>query len=151
MPEIISGVREACAALRRLGFKLIMVTNQPDVALGRTSKEFVDAVNEDLARDLRLDGIEVCFHDDQADCECRKPKPGMLLHAAAKYRIDLSASIIVGDRWRDIEAGRRAGCRTVFVDYGYQAELVTNPDHVANSLRSALEWIRNLSIMARNE
>ncbi len=139
--RIIPGVPEACRELSRLGFLLVMVTNQPEIARGRISREFVEQTNEALARTLGLDDVEACPHDNDSNCQCRKPKPGMILQAAAKLGIDLPASVVVGDRWRDIAAGRSAGCKTVFVDYGYDESMIETPDHVASSLSAALPWI----------
>jgi D-glycero-D-manno-heptose 1,7-bisphosphate phosphatase len=140
--EIIEGVKEACASLSAAGFLLIMITNQPDVATGRTSRGFVESTNAYLAKELGLDDVQVCMHTDEAECACRKPKAGMILAAAAKFDIDLTGSIMVGDRWRDIEAGKRAGCRTILIDYGYLDRQAPPSDHVAASLFAAAEWIR---------
>lgn len=140
--RVIAGVREACAELKRLGFLLVLVTNQPDVARGRITREFVDEVNRRLLTELGLDAAQVCDHDDADDCACRKPKPGLMIEAAENLSIDLAASFVVGDRWRDIEAGRRAGCRTVFVDHGYDEKLSNPPDHTAPSLSAAMTWLR---------
>jgi D-glycero-D-manno-heptose 1,7-bisphosphate phosphatase len=96
-----------------------VVTNQPDVARGATSREAVEQLNALLARQVGLDTVRVCFHDDADHCPCRKPKPGLLTAAADDYGIDLAQSWMVGDRWRDIDAGHAAGCRTVLIDYGY--------------------------------
>ena len=139
--EIIDGVEEACAALKSRGFCLVMVTNQPDVAAGTTPRRFVDETNAVLAARLGLDDVEVCFHDDAAHCDCRKPEPGMLIAAARKLDIDLRRSVMVGDRWRDIEAGKRAGCRTVLIDYGYTDKTPMPPDYVASSLLASIDWI----------
>ena len=84
-------------------------------------------MNPRLQRFLRLDGVGVCPHDDSARCACRKPQPGLLLEAARVWNIDLESSFIVGDRWRDIEAGHRAGCRAIFVDYGYAEQRPDGP------------------------
>jgi D-glycero-D-manno-heptose 1,7-bisphosphate phosphatase len=127
----------ATSLLRSAGFALIMVTNQPDVARGLTSRKVVDAINDHLSRLLSLDEVRVCFHDDDDECDCRKPRPGLLL-AAPHY--DLSCSFMVGDRWRDIEAGQRAGCRTVFIDRGY-AEQRPVADTVVSTLSDAVNWI----------
>lgn len=83
----------------------------------------------------------ICYHDNADDCPCRKPKPGLLLQAAQDWNIDLSASFIVGDRWKDIEAGRRAGCRTILTDYGYAEKEVDQLDCQAGSLFEAVDWI----------
>lgn len=128
--EIIPGVEEACARLKAAGFLLVMVTNQPDIANAKTTRSKVDAINRALQARLGLDAIYVCPHNDRDNCECRKPKPGLLLTAARRWNIDLAASYMIGDRWRDVEAGRAAGCRTVFVDHGYrerrpQADMIT--------------------------
>jgi D-glycero-D-manno-heptose 1,7-bisphosphate phosphatase len=139
--EIIDGVLEACARLKRLGFLLVMATNQPDVATGRTPRWFVEEINASLATALTLDGIEVCFHGDADNCDCRKPKPGLLLEAARKLDIDPAQSFMVGDRWRDIEAGQRAGCRTVLIEYHYRDKKPEAPDYVAMSLLAAVDWI----------
>ena len=124
--EILTGVAEALQALREDGFLLIVATNQPDVARGTTSRAEVDAINARLMELLALDDIRVCFHDSADGCECRKPRPGLLADAARDYAIDLARSFMVGDRWRDIEAGRRAGCTTLFIDDGYAEK---QPEH----------------------
>jgi D-glycero-D-manno-heptose 1,7-bisphosphate phosphatase len=149
--EIIEGVEEACARLKRLGFLIIMVTNQPDVATGQTPQVFVDETNASLAETLRLDGVEVCFHADVDDCDCRKPKPGLLLRAARKFDINLKCSFMVGDRWRDVEAGKNAGCLTVLIDYSYTDEAPLSPDHVTLSLLAASEWIATRVIAKATE
>ena len=141
--QVLDGVSEACAELSRLGFLLVLITNQPDVARGKTSRRFVDETNEAIARAMGLDDIQVCDHDNFDHCSCRKPKPGLIMQAAEKLSIDLAASIVVGDRWRDIEAGKSAGCRTVFIDYNYNEEIIETPDHIASSLPAALNWIRS--------
>jgi D-glycero-D-manno-heptose 1,7-bisphosphate phosphatase len=138
--EVLPGVQEACTRLREAGFELIVVTNQPDVARGTQTLEAVDRINDVLRAALSLDEIVVCPHDDVDSCDCRKPKPGMLLDAAGRREIDLAASFMVGDRWRDVEAGRRAGCRTVFVDRGYD-EPSAEPDVTVSDLAEAAVWI----------
>lgn len=137
--EILPGVPEALSRLRNAGFALIVVTNQPDVARGTTTRGAVDAIHGFMLRELPLDEIRVCPHDDPDDCPCRKPKPGLLLQNPAH---DLGRSFMVGDRWRDIEAGRAAGCRaTIFVDYGYDEPIPHEPDVRVTSLGDAAAWI----------
>jgi D-glycero-D-manno-heptose 1,7-bisphosphate phosphatase len=140
--EILPGVVETCAELHDAGFLLICVTNQPDIARGTTSAETVAELNDHLRDALGLDDVLVCPHDDADDCECRKPRPGMLLEAAERWGIDLAASVMVGDRWRDIEAGRSAGCRTVFIRYGYDEPEPDAPDLIVDDLPMASHWIR---------
>jgi D-glycero-D-manno-heptose 1,7-bisphosphate phosphatase len=132
---------DALAALRQLkaaGFALVVVTNQPDVARGQQTRAAVEAINAALAERLPLDEIRVCYHDDADDCDCRKPRPGLLLRPPA---YDLSRSVMVGDRWRDIGAGRRAGCRTVLIDAGYDEAMPEPPDIRVRSLAEATAWI----------
>jgi D-glycero-D-manno-heptose 1,7-bisphosphate phosphatase len=139
--EILPGVAEALRDLRAARFRLIVVTNQPDVARGRQTHAAIEAMHARLASRLPLDDIRVCYHDDSDRCRCRKPEPGLLVEAAAHAGVDLAASFLVGDRWRDIEAGRRAGCRTVLIDYGYAEPSGPPPDERVGSLQEAAEWI----------
>jgi D-glycero-D-manno-heptose 1,7-bisphosphate phosphatase len=139
--KVLPGVVEACTLLRKAGFLTIVVTNQPDVSRGTQGREVVEAINQVLRKRLPLDDIRVCYHDDVDGCPCRKPEPGLLLKAAQDWNINLSASFMVGDRWKDIEAGRRAGCKTVFVDHGYTERQPDNPDHRVGSLIEAVRWI----------
>jgi len=139
--EILPDVPQALMTLRRAGFLLIVVTNQPDVARGTTSREAVEEINKHLALHLAIDEFYTCFHDTQDGCECRKPQPGSLLAAARKYTIDLGSSYMVGDRWKDIEAGRRAGCKTIFIDYGYTEKQPESVDYRVSSLLDAAHII----------
>lgn len=134
---------EACAQLRAASLALVVVSNQPDIARRTQSRAAVDAINVALQERLPLDAILICPHDDADDCGCRKPKPGMLLRAARELRLDLSRSVMVGDRWRDVEAGRRAGCATVFLDRGYDEPRPERADLVVGQLQLAVPWILN--------
>jgi D-glycero-D-manno-heptose 1,7-bisphosphate phosphatase len=139
--EILPGVPEACAALRRAGYLLIVVTNQPDVGRGTQRREVVEAIHEKLLEHLPLQEIRVCYHDNQDNCACRKPKPGLLLAASLARGIDLSQSFMVGDRWIDIEAGRNAGCKTVLLGAMPPEAARRKPDMQAASLLEAAQWI----------
>jgi len=139
--RVLPGVREACRHLREAGFALILITNQPDIARGSIAAEQVVEINSLLQRYLQLDDIRMCPHDDDAHCACRKPRPGLLLDAARHWDINLAESYIVGDRWRDVEAGQRAGCQAVFVDYGYRERRPDAPYLRVRSLREAASWI----------
>ena len=135
--EILPQVPEALSALKAQGYSLVVVTNQPDVARGTASRESVDSIHERLKVELGLDAIFTCFHDDADECDCRKPKPGLLFRAAHDLGIDLTSSFMVGDRWRDVEAGRRAGCRTLFVDCSYRETSSSSCDFRVGSLLEA--------------
>lgn len=117
--EIIPAAVRSLRTLAEAGYLLLGVTNQPDVARGVQTREAVEAIHAYILRELPVREIFACYHDDEDDCACRKPKPGLILQAAEKYDSDLSASWMVGDRWRDVLAGRAAGLKTVFVDYKY--------------------------------
>jgi D-glycero-D-manno-heptose 1,7-bisphosphate phosphatase len=138
---ITRGAGAALDELKRQGFLLIVVTNQPDVARGKVNRADVDKINARLAAILPLDAIEVCEHDDKEQCDCRKPNPGMLLHAQEKFGIDLARSFMVGDRWRDVEAGRRAGCRTILIGDGYGETFPFAPTVTLTSLPGVVSWI----------
>jgi len=117
--EILSGAISSIQRLAERGYVLIGITNQPDVARGTQSREVVESINAMILSRLPLREIFVCYHDNKDNCDCRKPKPGLILRAAEKYGLDLSQSWMVGDRWKDIAAGRAARLKTIFVDYHY--------------------------------
>jgi D-glycero-D-manno-heptose 1,7-bisphosphate phosphatase len=139
--EILPGVSDGLAALKSAGFLLVVVTNQPDVARGTTTKALVDEMNSQLKSELELDLMATCFHQDADDCSCRKPKPGLLLEAARALDIDLTSSYMVGDRWRDMQAGKDAGCMTFFLDYGYLEKQPEHFDYCVTSLKEAAQKI----------
>lgn len=143
---LLPGVPEALAALHAARFLLLVVTNQPDVARKSQSQEAVELIHRHLLETLPLDEIFTCWHDDADACACRKPAPGLLLTAAAKYGVDLKHSFMVGDRWRDVDAGRRAGCRTIWIDPGYHEKKPAEPpDLRVSSLIEATDWILKLA------
>jgi D-glycero-D-manno-heptose 1,7-bisphosphate phosphatase len=130
------------ARLRAAGFLLIVVTNQPDLARGTQTPEALEQIHNALRSAMPLDAIYVCDHDAVDGCECRKPKPGMIHAAARDFEIDLTSSFLIGDRWRDIDAGAQAGCRTVLLDFGYRERGPdATPDAVVASLAGAVDWI----------
>jgi D-glycero-D-manno-heptose 1,7-bisphosphate phosphatase len=139
--ELLPRVAEAIERLKRAGFRLIIVTNQPDVATGRQRREVVEAMHERLRREILIDDIKVCYHSDQDACACRKPQPGMLLESAAEWALDLKRSFMIGDRWRDIEAGQAVGCKTILIRYEYDERQADKPDAIVNSLFEASELI----------
>src|SRR5580692_7563508 len=140
--ELLPEVASALLDLKAHGFALFVITNQPDVARGTQTREAVEAIHQALASSLPIDDIFVCYHDDADDCACRKPNPGMLFEARRKHNIDLSCSFMVGDRWRDIDAGHAAGCKTVLIDYGYRERKPAHPpEATVRSLREAADWI----------
>jgi D-glycero-D-manno-heptose 1,7-bisphosphate phosphatase len=144
--EIFSGLSEQLQRLKNRGFVLIVVTNQPDVARGTISRHGVEAINRVIERELpSIDRMIVCFHDNADGCNCRKPRPGMLLAGAAEFDIDLSRSYMVGDRRSDMEAGLAAGTRTIFIDRAYSEPHPTYYDHRVSSTGEALTIIESES------
>jgi mannose-1-phosphate guanylyltransferase/phosphomannomutase len=150
--EILPGVPEALRRLHGAGWAIVVVTNQSVVARGWLTEEALREIHRELAlrlaaRGAALDAIYHCPHHPEGSCDCRKPKPGMLLRAAADLGIDLAASVMVGDAPSDVEAGRRAGCRTVLIRdtaaavRGAGTLEASTPDHVARDLAAAADWI----------
>jgi D-glycero-D-manno-heptose 1,7-bisphosphate phosphatase len=139
--RLIEGAAAACASLHGAGLALVVVTNQPDVARGSLAREDLDAMHVLLRDWLPVDEIVVCAHDDADDCTCRKPRPGMILDAAERMGIDLRRSVLVGDRWRDIEAARRAGIASVHIDWGHGEPLTSPADATFGSLEQAVHHI----------
>jgi D-sedoheptulose 7-phosphate isomerase len=140
--ELASDAQSALESLKAKGFKLLVVTNQPDVARGTSTRQAVEGIHRRLADSVPVDDIFVCYHTDSDGCACRKPKPGLLLEAARRHQIDLYASFMVGDRWRDIEAGQNAGCQTILIDAGYEERQPARaPDARVHSLQEAVDWI----------
>jgi D-glycero-D-manno-heptose 1,7-bisphosphate phosphatase len=139
---IIEDVPDALKRLKTAGFYLIGITNQPDVARQKTSKAAVSEIHQFLIKELGLDDIFACFHDDSDVCSCRKPKPGLIFEAAKKYHIDCSQSYMIGDRWKDIEAGYQARCKTILMQYHYDEQTsLMAPNFTTTTLMDAANWI----------
>ncbi len=139
--EILPGVPDALERLRAAGFLNVIVTNQPDVATGTQRREVVEAMHARLLATLAIDAVKVCYHVAADNCACRKPKPGMLQEAAAELGIDLTASFLVGDRWRDIGAAHAAGCKAYFVERDYKEKWPDKPYVAVKSLSEAVRLI----------
>jgi D-glycero-D-manno-heptose 1,7-bisphosphate phosphatase len=142
--QVLDGVKEGCELLSDAGFALVLVTNQPDVARGKAARADVELMNSTLSARLGLDAAMTCYHDDVDNCDCRKPLPGLLRSASAQFGVSLDRhSFIIGDRWRDIGAGRAAGVTTVLIERGYAEPTPEPADHTAMSFSLAVEWILN--------
>jgi D-glycero-D-manno-heptose 1,7-bisphosphate phosphatase len=140
--RIAADAGAALARLKSLGLALIVVTNQPDVARGAQSRDTVEQIHDRIRRALPVDDFVTCCHDDAAGCACRKPKPGLILEGAARNGADPARSFLIGDRWRDIDAGEAAGCRTIWIDRGYLERGPSRPpDARVASLAEAAAWI----------
>jgi len=144
--EVTANARGLLQRLKEQSYKLLVVTNQPDVSRGITTRDAVDGINRKLAKELPVDEILVCYHSDSDNCDCRKPKAGLLLEGARRHQIDLAASFMVGDRWRDVEAGQNAGCQTILIDGEYDEKPPAQPPDVkVRSLEEAVDWILQIS------
>ena len=137
--ELYDDVADAVAVIRKTGHVVMSVTNQPDIARGNLDLMELERMMQRLRRVVAPDGVRWCPHDDRDACACRKPKPGMLRDLATEWGVDLSCSWMVGDSWRDMEAGRAAGCRTIFLDREGVAGV--DADHTVRSLSEAAEYI----------
>jgi D-glycero-D-manno-heptose 1,7-bisphosphate phosphatase len=158
--RLLPGSAEAVERLNRVGIAAVLATNQSGIARGYFSEETLRHVNAEMVRQLALgraalDAVYVCVHHPRdgeppyrARCDCRKPRPGLLLKAAADLGLDLAASVMVGDKLSDVAAGQAAGAAGVLVLSGYgrgeweyrAADSGIKPDHVAETLLDAVEW-----------
>ena len=139
--RLLPGAAAAACDLKSAGLLVIVVTNQPDIGNGLTDPAVVETMHDKLRRAMPIDGVMMCPHRQEEGCNCRKPKPGMLLNAAKAWKIDLKKSFMVGDRWGDVVAGQAAGCYTLFVNRGYKEPRLATPDNTAKSLVSATRLI----------
>ncbi|MBF0280865.1 MAG: HAD-IIIA family hydrolase [SAR324 cluster bacterium] len=137
----VEKVRETLETLSSIDYLLVIFTNQPDVGRGQQSLQQVGIFHEHIKKTLPVAQIYTCFHDNKDQCECRKPKPGMIFEAQNDWEIDLQQSFVVGDRWRDIDAGNEAGCQTIWLDYGYDEALRSQPDYTIKHLHQILDII----------
>lgn len=144
------GLRKILKALKKK-YILIMITNQPDVSRNKTKKKDVKKINEYLKSFFYLRDVYVCYHDNKDKCDCRKPKPGMMLKAKKKWNIDLKKSFLIGDRYKDIMAGKKVGCKNFFINYNYN-EKMPNKSYCTytKSSYSALKIIWNISKNEKN-
>jgi D-glycero-D-manno-heptose 1,7-bisphosphate phosphatase len=162
---VIAGVADAIAAINRRGIPVAVVTNQAGIGRGMYAVADYHRVNRAIAgllaaADAHIDAWYFCPHLPDADCACRKPRPGLLLAAAKDLDLDIAASVLVGDKASDLEAGRAAGCATVLVRTGYGREVEVElaaagrmelVDHVAGSLHAALPWLERAFSSAASE
>jgi len=136
--KILPGVKESIELLKSNGYVPIVVTNQPDIARGSTSPAKITEINDYISKSTGISHFYICPHDDTDDCSCRKPKPGLIWNAVEELKIDISKSFLVGDRWRDIEAGNIVGMDTYFVDYSYDEKQPNFPYKRVSSLQEVV-------------
>ena len=138
--QLMAGIQEAVQLLHDAGYLIIVITNQPEIARNQTTRAQLDALHALMCQQIpQIDEVFFCPHDNEANCDCRKPKPGLILKAMREWGIDLKNSWMVGDRDKDIVAGQAAGCKTCLIqnEYHYPCE----PDLIC---KSVLEFAQQL-------
>ena len=132
---------ELILRLKQLGYYLIVVTNQPDISRKLISYDFVENVNSQIKKKYFLDRFYVCPHSELDNCQCRKPKNGLILEAKKDYNLDLSNCFMIGDRWKDIDAAEISGCKSIFIDRKYKEEKPSRQITQVNSFKKAVDVI----------
>ena len=148
--ELLPSVVEGIKLLNERNFKVVVVTNQSGIARGYFTEEMLAKIHDKMRAELasygaRVDAIYYCPHHPDENCECRKPKPKMLLQAASDLDIDLKQSFVIGDNDMDIEMGRRAGCKSILIVKKNKEEesdkQMSCPDHIALNVNAATQWV----------
>jgi D-glycero-D-manno-heptose 1,7-bisphosphate phosphatase len=148
---ILEDVTTAVELIKSLDFLPVVVTNQPDVARGRSTRNEVEEINKYIGELTGISHFYTCFHDDSAGCNCRKPAPGLILEASKDLGIDPTESYMVGDRWRDVAAGQEAGCRVFFIDYSYPEKAPKMPFTKVSSLFEATNMILGENVDSKHK
>ena len=134
--------KKAIVVIQSLDYKTIIVTNQPEINKGNLNHEELKRMNDRIYNELKIDDIFVCEHTSEEDCDCRKPKPGMILNASKKHNIDLSQSFLIGDRYKDIESAHAAGCNSIFIDRKYSEKFPNKQIKSVSSFYEAAIFIK---------
>jgi len=143
--EILPDVKRCLEKTKEMGFLNIVFTSQPDISRGFLKTEELEKMHRIISKTLSVDEIKFCPHDDKDNCECRKPKPGLIVEAVKKWSIDLDKSYVVGDSWKDIKAGKSVGCKTFLLRKKYNKDYKEDYDFEINSLKQMVEIIKNLN------
>ena len=147
--KLIPGTKEPLEELSRTGYYLFVVSNQPDIAKRYVDASIVEQMNGIILETFPIHDIMICPHDDRHNCNCRKPKPGMLLDLSKKWGVDLRKSFLIGDNWKDIEAGRAAGCKTILLDKSYNKSV--GADYRVGNLDFAVKLIKSIDNNIKNQ
>ncbi len=140
--KLIKGVKEPLEALAKIGYLLFVISNQPDISRGFVEKGTTEKISRIIYDKYPVKEIIVCPHDDHHNCNCRKPKPGMILELSKKYDVDLKKSFLIGDNWKDTEAGEKAGCTTILLDKTYNKSVES--DYRTENLNTAVKLIKSI-------
>ena len=144
--ELNPSASDAVKQIQDVGLETVIVTNQPELSVGTLDPTVLDAMHELIRSSLGIHHFYVCPHTSDAGCECHKPAPGLILDACMALDMDASGSYMVGDRWRDVGAGKAAGCTTILIKRNYSyagapAEFSVEPDKSVDSLEDAVDAI----------
>lgn len=138
--KVCRGIKKFCNFYKKKYF-LIMITNQPDFSRKKNTKKNINEINNYLKKILKLDYIFTCFCKNNK-CENRKPNPGMILKGQKKFKLDLSKSYVIGDRWKDIGAGKKANCKTILIDKEYDEYMKFRPTYRVKNLKKIYNIIK---------
>ena len=142
--ELLPNIEYYLKKVSSLGFFTIIITNQPDIRTKHIDEKLLNQFHNIIIKKMPITDIYICKHIASDNCSCRKPKSGLILNAAKKYKINLKKSYFIGDRWKDIDAANLVGCHSVFIDYGYKEKLKTIPKNNVKSIKEAFEIIQNI-------
>jgi D-glycero-D-manno-heptose 1,7-bisphosphate phosphatase len=140
------GIVDLLIFLKKKGYLLIICTNQPDVRTGKQSLGIVESFHKKILNDLPIDDIYACYHVDEDKCDCRKPLPGLLKEANEERDISYEKSFMIGDRWKDIDAGKSLGCTTIFIDYGLNEKKSDDSDFTFTSVAGLREKVKDIFV-----
>ena len=143
--KILPGVKSSITKLKKLKYLCLLITNQPDVSRKKIKKKVVIKMNKFIKKKINLDDVFVCYHDDNDNCNCRKPKPGLLIKASKKWKINFKKSFMIGDRWKDISAGKKVGCKTIFINNNYKKDKIVKANFTFKSLSKAVNKIKKIT------
>lgn len=138
----LPSIQEVCRQLKIFGYLIIVITNQPEVSRGNLSIKTLESINSLVYNTLPVDSIKVCIHSDEDKCKCRKPLPQLIYDACEEFNINPRDSWMVGDRWKDIDCGYSAGCKTIFIDYGYDETFHNIPNFIVKDVSDIVEVIK---------
>ena len=139
--KFIQGIKDPLEELSRMGYHLFVVSNQPDIARRYVDASTIEKMNEIILETFPIQDVMICPHDDRHNCNCRKPKPGMLIELSHKWDVDLKNSFLIGDNWKDMDAGKAAGCKTILIDKPYNKHVI--PDFRVKNLEQAVNVIKS--------
>ena len=142
--KLLPGIKEPLEEFKKMGFLLFIISNQPDISRGFIEKGITEKISKIIYDNFPIKEILICPHDDHHYCNCRKPKPGMIFELSKKYDIDIKKSFLIGDNWKDTEAGQKAGCKTIIINTKYNKTI--DADYRTENLSTAVKLIKSLKI-----